>query len=240
MIHPTDTPAVPPTAARFETRYEDTSTIEHIVAPARLTRWGAIAAGALTAMSAQVIFAVLGTAIGLTVIGAADDTPEQGLSIGAGIWWLVTGLVSLFVGGWVAGRLCGYVDSFMTSTHGFLSWCTVTVLSALMLAMASGSALGGSLGMVGAAMGANTRTSERPVNVDRSSGSSIDQDSRTVPSNAEVPQLTERERKGAAKNAAVASWWTLGALVLGATVATLGGRAGVREYEPPTGRRAVR
>ena len=228
-------PAAVVTTSRFETTELDRPTHDHVAVAPRLTSWSAVIAGAFAAMSMQVIFALLGSAIGLSVIGATADTPERGLSIAAGIWWLLSGLASLGFGGWLAGRLSGSWDAGVGGVHGFLGWCTVTVLSAVLLVMAGGSALGGSLGMVGNAMAANTRSSMSAFNDDRSNDSATS-DSRLPTANPDI-RLTESERKEAAKHAAGASWWTLLALVLGATVATVGGRMGTVRDESITPRR---
>jgi signal transduction histidine kinase len=86
----------------------------HPVGLARIT-WSSVIAGAVAAIAAQVLFATLGLAIGLSVPGTAE-----GIGIFAGIWWLVTGLISLFIGGWVAGRFAGVVNEM---TERFQSTC---------------------------------------------------------------------------------------------------------------------
>jgi hypothetical protein len=132
-----------------------------VAATVRPTWWSAIGAGTLTAIALQVILTVLGAAVGLSVVGSTDDTPEGALSVGAGLWWLVTGLVSLFMGGWVAGRLCPVTTRFIGTMHGFLMWTTVTVFSALLVTMAGGSVLAGSLGIVASASANNPRAVEQ-------------------------------------------------------------------------------
>jgi hypothetical protein len=76
-------------------------------------------------------------------------------------------LISLFFGGWIAGQLSASTDRNAGAMHGFLGWCTVTVFSVVLLTMAGGSALGGSLGVVGSSMAANDRSSDA---IDRDSG----------------------------------------------------------------------
>lgn len=216
---PSTSEAVP----RFETDYdEDVPVRNDLIVSPRVTWWSAIVAGAFTAISIQVIFAVLGTAIGLSVFSGGEDALEAGLSIGAAMYWLVTGLISLFIGGYVASRMRNTANGRVGAIHGFLTWCTVTVLSMLLLAMAGGAAIGGSLAVVGDAMAANGGNERASLNRD---SDSMSRESRTV---------TEQERKEAAKNAAGASWWTLIALVLGATVASIGGRSGARDPAPRT------
>ena len=249
MIQPAPSSVGVTTAPRFETDlHEETLYTQHPAPPARVMWWSSIIAGAVAAIALQVMFALLGTAIGLSVLGAADDAPEAGLSIGAGIYWLVTGLISLFVGGVIASRFRNTADGSIGAMHGFMAWCSVTVLSALLVAVASGAAIGGSLSVVGDAMAASTRgmqQSARTVMNDISGASNnLENQSNTQSNTAGVANranidedartITPQERKEAASDAALASWWTLIALVLGATVATVGGRVGIRYAETRT------
>jgi hypothetical protein len=136
------------TTSRFETSRPvavEAVAVDVAATPRTFTWWGAIVAGVVSAIALQAFFAVLGTAIGLTIAHNANDVPEQGIGLGAGLWWLITGLISLYVGGWVAGRLTPSVDKTIGAMHGFLTWCTVTVISAILVAMAGGALLGGGL-----------------------------------------------------------------------------------------------
>jgi len=228
---------------RFDTRTVEVVTAGEVsAAPSKLTWWGAITAGAFIAVAAQIVFTVLGMAIGLSVIGIADNPPESALSIGAGVWWLVTGFASLFLGGLTAGRLCSSADSFIGGMHGLLSWCAVTVLSAVLLAITGSAALGGSLAIVGDRI---TASDNQPLNVNTSSsfppgqasdsqnagnrdatGGSSDSGANTDASNTPLKNLPQD--KDAAQHAAVGAWWTLAAMVFGAALAYFGGSAGVR------------
>jgi hypothetical protein len=69
--------------------------------------WGAVFAGATIALVMQIILNMVGVGVGLSTIdAAAGDTPTAGsLSIGAGIWWVISGIVAAAVGGYIAGRL---------------------------------------------------------------------------------------------------------------------------------------
>jgi hypothetical protein len=115
--------------------------------------WGAIIAGALVAISIQLLLTVLGMAIGLNV---AQDGAGQGLAIGAGVWWIVTGSIALFFGGWVAGHACRSVERRDAMLQGFVQWTLVTAVSALLVTSAIGSVFGGALSLtstVGSAAG---------------------------------------------------------------------------------------
>src|SRR5262249_40078473 len=81
---------------------------------------GPIGAGVVVAIAVQAILAVLGMAIGLSVAhtqtaGAATST--EGLGVGAGIWWVLTGMISLFLGGWTAGWMAAPLNPSIGGLH---------------------------------------------------------------------------------------------------------------------------
>jgi hypothetical protein len=71
--------------------------------------WGAILAGAIIALTAQLILTLIGTAVGLATLSPATGSVPSGttLGIGAAVWLLISSVVSLFLGGYIAGRLAG-------------------------------------------------------------------------------------------------------------------------------------
>lgn len=79
------------------------------VAPSRVRRgsWGAIFAGVFVTIAVQLMFTLLGAGVGIARINSSAEHSTQALLTGSGIWLLVTGLVSLWIGACVAGRLCG-------------------------------------------------------------------------------------------------------------------------------------
>jgi hypothetical protein len=77
----------------------------------------------------------LGTGIGAnTVDAAARDTPSaSSLGIGAAIWLLVSNLIGLAIGGYVAARLSGTADNTDGTLHGLAVWGTTFLISAVLL-----------------------------------------------------------------------------------------------------------
>ena len=69
----------------------------HAHAQARIS-WGAIFAGAVMALVAQLAFSLLGLGIGASAFNPYDNNPAGGLGIGAAIWTLLSVLISLFTG----------------------------------------------------------------------------------------------------------------------------------------------
>ena len=71
--------------------------------------WGAIFAGAIIALATQLVLTLIGTAVGLATLNPETGQNPSGttLGIGAGVWLVISSLVSLFLGGYIAGRLGG-------------------------------------------------------------------------------------------------------------------------------------
>lgn len=111
--------------------------------------WAAIFAGAITAITISFMLNILGLGIGLTTI---DPMTEQntldGLGTGTLIWWGLSSLAALFVGGLVAGRMAGYPSNSDGGLHGFLSWAVYTLVSLYILTSAVGGILSGVTGAV--------------------------------------------------------------------------------------------
>lgn len=114
--------------------------------PAAIKRvtWGAILAGAVVALVLQLMLNLLGLAIGLSTIDLATEAnPISGIGVGAGIWFVLTTLLALAAGGFVAGRLAGLPRKADGMIHGFISWAIVTFFSIYLLSSGIGAVLGG-------------------------------------------------------------------------------------------------
>ncbi|HEX7089184.1 MAG TPA: hypothetical protein VF192_03555 [Longimicrobiales bacterium] len=123
------------------------------VSPAlrRRMSWGAVFAGFIVAMVVQMILTLLGLAIGL---GAIDLTTGDfsGLGTGAAIWAGLTALISLFVGGLVAGYLAGRLTRGNGMLHGVLVWGLTMLLTTFALTSGLGTLLGGVFSVTGQAV----------------------------------------------------------------------------------------
>ncbi|SBW10365.1 conserved membrane hypothetical protein [uncultured delta proteobacterium] len=106
--------------------------------------WSSIIAGAVTALALSVILAVLGVALGFTVVAPKADDPSSGLGIALGAWGGFSILVCTAGGGFVAGLLAGQRGIEI----GFLTWA-VTMLAAMAF---SGLAVGIAVKMIGSAV----------------------------------------------------------------------------------------
>lgn len=110
----------------------------------RRVSWAAILAGVVVTLVTQLMLSLLGIAIGASTVDPLREAdPTSGLGVGAGIWWVVTGLISLFAGGWTAGHLAGVPRGLDSMLHGILTWGIATLLTFYLLTSAVGGIIGG-------------------------------------------------------------------------------------------------
>lgn len=99
------------------------------VRPSRLLSWGAIFAGCFTALSIHILLTMLGLGVGVKLVDPVNnDNPVGDFSAAAGIVWSVSALISLAIGGWVAGRSINVGDRRSGGLHGFVVWSLSTVV----------------------------------------------------------------------------------------------------------------
>ncbi|WP_244507630.1 PhnA-like protein [Methylobacterium phyllostachyos] len=117
--------------------------------------WGAIFAGAVTALVTQVIVNLVGVGVGLASVGttAADNPSASSMSMGAGIWFVASGIVASLAGGLIAGRLSGKPLPGVAALHGLVSWAVTTLVVLYLLTSAASGLVGGTLSTVSGALG---------------------------------------------------------------------------------------
>ncbi|WP_223650503.1 hypothetical protein [Hymenobacter psoromatis] len=93
---------------------------------------------------------MLGVGIGLSTVNPMQEgNPFNGLDTGAIIWYGISTLLALYVGGVVAGRLAGSARRADGMLHGLLSWCLVTLFTFYLLTTAVGGIISGVGGLAG-------------------------------------------------------------------------------------------
>ena len=117
--------------------------------------WGAIFAGAVTALVSQVVLNLVGVGVGLASVGtnAADNPAASTVSLGAGLWFVGSGIVASLAGGLIAGRLSGKALPGAAGLHGLVSWAVTTLIVLYLLTSAATGLVGGALSTVGSALG---------------------------------------------------------------------------------------
>ncbi|WP_440978960.1 hypothetical protein ACQHGV_00040 [Sphingomonas pseudosanguinis] len=122
----------------------------------RRASWSAIFAGVVIAVAVQLVLGILGTGIGLSMVDPTDgSTPgAAGFGIGAGIYWLITTVIALGAGGYVAARMSGVTERFDALVHGLVVWGVTLILTLYLLTSAVGGIIGGAFRTVGTVAGA--------------------------------------------------------------------------------------
>ncbi|MDQ2763514.1 MAG: hypothetical protein M3Y22_08500 [Pseudomonadota bacterium] len=117
----------------------------------RRVSWGAIAAGMVIAIVVQLVLSLLGAGIGLSTIDPLRyNTPDAStFGIGAGIWLVISSVLALYAGGWVAGHLSGSPDKTDAVLHGVLTWGLATIVTFYLLASLVSSVVRGGASVVG-------------------------------------------------------------------------------------------
>ena len=108
---------------------------------------------AATALVLQAILNMIGLGIGLATLDPlGGDSPSAGsFSIGAGLWWVISGIVASAAGGYFAGRASGKPSSSTTAYHGLFSWAVSTLAVIYLLSSAASGLVGGAFGTVSGA-----------------------------------------------------------------------------------------
>jgi len=105
--------------------------------------WGAIFAGAVAALALQIALMMLGAGLGLAIYNPlTDQNPFAELGAGAAVIQGLTAVISLWAGGWVAGRCLGRRGLKSGHLHGFMVWSLATVTAIAVLSTGAGWALG--------------------------------------------------------------------------------------------------
>jgi hypothetical protein len=182
-------------------------------------RWGPIVAGLVIALSTQLVLSALGVAIGATSIGdsGAPRTDAQGVSVGVGVWSIISLLIALFVGGWTAARTSGRMSRNTALLNGAILWASTLALSAWLLS----SGVSGAFGIAAS-----------------NAGSVISQTRQNLPNNPlgttagqntpNIPTISAQQTRDIAGNTAKVSWSFVFGSLLGLAAALIGSVSGFR------------
>jgi pyruvate/2-oxoglutarate dehydrogenase complex dihydrolipoamide acyltransferase (E2) component len=134
----------------------------------RRISWSAIFGGVVLIIAVQFLLSMLGFAIGLgTVDVNAGSTPDaSSIGIGAGLWWVITGIIACAFGGYVSAWLAGIEIRWDGMLHGLITWGLATLLALYLLTTAAGGLIGSgfsALGNVTSAAGSGIKDAAQPV-----------------------------------------------------------------------------
>ena len=129
--------------------------------------WGAVLAGVVVALVTQILLNLLGIGIGAATLDptVGDNPSAMSFSIGAGIWFALSTILSALAGGYAAGRLAGIPRESTAGWHGLTAWALTTLVIFYLLGSTVGGLLGGAyrgmtnaLGNVSSAIGSTAET----------------------------------------------------------------------------------
>lgn len=183
-------------------------------------RWGPIVAGLVIALSTQLVLSALGVAVGATSLGdsGAPRTEASGVSVGIGIWSIISLLIALFVGGWTAARASGRMTRNTALLNGAILWASTLALSAWLLS----SGVSGAFGV--AASNAGSVISQ--VQQNNPNDTPTNPTGQNAPN---IPNITAQQTRDIAGNTAKVSWSFVFGSLLGLLAALIGSATGFRQ-----------
>jgi hypothetical protein len=203
--------------------------------------WGAIAAGAMVALTIYVVLTMLGLALGIEMAlrGSAAD-----LGAGAAIYSILVLLLAMFFGGWATSRLAVGESKLEAVLYGLILW---GVLFIMLLGLLGSGMRTGFGALFGAASGAYS-TEEGRIDFNRVARDlkQAGADEATVNKYRDYSERV-RDRPGAAADvgreisgdvgtrhlARQASWWSLAGILASLATVIIGSLIGSGELLQP-------
>jgi hypothetical protein len=119
--------------------------------------WSAVLAGVVVSLVTQLILNLLGIGLGAATLdptaGAEANPSVTGFSIGAAIWWALSGIIAAGAGGYTAGRLAGRPKESTAGWHGLTAWAFTTLLVFYLATSTLGGIIGGAYRTIANAAG---------------------------------------------------------------------------------------
>lgn len=124
--------------------YESSATVDVTQDYEVNRRISAVIGGLVVTLVVQLLLSLLGLAIGAsTVDPLVENNPTQGIALGSGIWFVVSGMISLFAGGCVAAFLADTHEKTNGALLGTITWGIATILTFYLLTSAVGGLING-------------------------------------------------------------------------------------------------
>lgn len=177
-------------------------------------RWGPIISGIVIALATQLILSALGAAIGASSLAGSGAPRSNAGDVGTsvGIWSIISLLISLFVGSWVAARACGPMNRSTALLNGAILWATTLALSSWLLANGVSSAFG--------------LAASAASNVAGDVANQVQRGAVELPNQA--PNVTAEQTRDIAGNTAKGLWSFVIGSLLGLVASLIGASAGAR------------
>ena len=121
-----------------------------VIATKRIS-WAAVIAAVIIALAVQLVLNMIGAGIGFSAIDPLQgETPSATtFSVAGGIWMVVSSMLALFAGGWLASYLAGVTRDEDGMLNGLAVWGLSSLFVVLFLMTVFGSLLGSTLNGLG-------------------------------------------------------------------------------------------
>ncbi|MGB3555719.1 MAG: hypothetical protein WBA25_13885, partial [Jannaschia sp.] len=140
------------------------SAVGSTVSAVNRVSWGAIFAGGAVAVALMILFTTFGIGIGAAVLDPQyDPDPGSGLGIGSGLYLIVTQLIALGAGGFIAARLAGIPRPVTSALHGAAVWAIATIFLAWAAVTGTGVMFGAASTVIGSTAGAVGKAGEAVI-----------------------------------------------------------------------------
>jgi hypothetical protein len=139
--------------------------------------WSAVFAGVIASLVFQILLVMAGFGFGLLTIDVptAESAPKA-VTWAVFAWWGVSGVISAFVGGWVAANFSDTFTAESRATHGLMAWALATLIVVGSAAFAANNSIaGGLMGPTGTALAQYRTLTERPPQAARPTQAQLEQ-----------------------------------------------------------------
>ena len=205
--------------------------------PVDRVRGGPILAGTFAALTALAVLNTLGTAIGLSAWDPGDDARR--FAIGAGIWGVISLLLSFALGGFIAGRSEALRGRGNGTLNGFMVAAVGIPLLMFMLGSAAATAARSAAPMQDTSRSVAQSPGDGAITASATMGgdSVAPANGQGTSTRAGNDQTTREDARKAARNTA---WGTLVALVLALSAASIAGGVGANNDRRDDDDQAIR
>ncbi|MCX6377334.1 MAG: hypothetical protein NTU88_15085 [Armatimonadetes bacterium] len=100
-----------------------------------LVRWGPIWAGLLLALGVQVVLGAVSLAVALSIFSPTEADYAQKVANFASILSVISGLIALFLGGFVAGRMASVLGLRNGIVQGSVVWALALLIGVVLSAL---------------------------------------------------------------------------------------------------------
>jgi len=109
--------------------------------------WGAIIAGVIVSLGYETLLNFLGIGLGFASLNSKNPHVFN-LESGVTVWLVISGIISMGIGGWFVGKFSGICCVFKRGYQGVIAWSFAIFLTVLITTFASSSFMGGIIGII--------------------------------------------------------------------------------------------